>query len=308
WNIADEVIAINMEKYNSERRYRRSKNSILTNISAGIVIQMVIHRTVEMEYIVGLIRSNAKVALSRDNEESSLRRRWDKIYSRIVKYERYDDFEIKKFFYLANSIMDVDILPYQSVLPKRECSYVEEEPYFIIAQGGSFPAKKWENKKYIDVGNYILGKRNIKCYLLGAKEDKEDNDLICRGILYQERVVDITGKTSILDSIEIIRNAEFVITNDTCFVHIAAAVNTKSICVAGGWHWGRFVPYDLQATVEIDHFPLVVCHKMDCFNCNFHSPECTRMKDGSDKEKKLPCISNVTTENMISTVERMLEA
>ncbi|MCM1303081.1 MAG: glycosyltransferase family 9 protein [Lachnospiraceae bacterium] len=303
WNIADEVIAINMEKYRLEREYIKSRNSILTNISAGIVIQMVIRRSVEMEYIVGLIHSNNKIALSRDAGEGNWRRRWDKIYSRIVKYDRHGDFEIKKFFYLANSIMDTDITPHQSVLPRTECRYIPEKPYFVIAQGGSFPAKKWENEKYVSVGNYILEKRKIKCYLLGANGDKEDNDFIYRGILYQERVVNLTGETSILDSIEIIRDAEFVITNDTCFVHIAAAVNTKCICIAGGWHWGRFVPYDLQATAEIYNFPLTVYHKMDCFECDFRSSECARLKESST-EKKLPCISGIAVEDMIQAVSK----
>ena len=117
WNIADEVISVDMVKYSSEKQYRESKNKVLSNISAEIVIQTVANRTVEMEYIVGLIHSDVKVALSRNNDESRLRKRWDRVYSRLVPYDNKNDFEIKKFFYLLNSIIDTDIIPYQELLP-----------------------------------------------------------------------------------------------------------------------------------------------------------------------------------------------
>lgn len=302
WRVADEVIEIDMGEYSRKKQYRRLKNSVLTSISAEIVIQMVMNRTVEMEYITGLICSKNKIALSRDNAKSKLRRRWDNVYSQIFVYDECNDFEIKKYFYLLNSIAKTEIEPYQSILPKTCCSYIKESPYFVIAQGGSFPAKKWENEKYAAIGNYILGNRDIKCYLLGTNEDKEDNDLIYKMILHQERVENLTGKTTILDSIEIIRNAEFVITNDTCFVHIATAVNTKSICIAGGWHWGRFVPYDLQNTLEIYNLPMTAYHRMECYNCNFRLMKCKQLRKSHAKER-LPCIRNVSVEDVIQLID-----
>lgn len=297
WNIADEVIAIDMKRYSMERQYRKLKDSILSNISAEIVIQTVTNRNVEMEYIVGLIHSDVKIALSRDNAKSRLRKRWDRVYSRILPYNDKNSFEMKKFFYLLNSIMDTDIVPHQSLLPQTMCTHAEKEPYFIIAQGGSFHAKKWENEKYASIGNYILEKQNMKCYLLGANGDRDDNEMICRMIHHRERVVNLTGKTTILDCIEIMRGAEFVITNDTSFVHIAVAVNTKSICIAGGWHWGRFVPYDLHPTSEIYNFPAVAFHRRDCFECYFRTPRCRQIKD-SNKDGRLPCISDITVEDV----------
>ena len=302
WNIADEVIAIDMKRYSRERQYSESKNRILSNISAEIVIQMVANRGIEMEYIVSLIHAGVKIALNRDNAKSRLRRRWDRVYSRILPYDDMNDFDMKKSFYLLNSIMNTDIVSHQSLLPKTMCAHVEKEPYFIIAQGGSFPAKKWENEKYASIGNYILGKQNMKCYLLGASEDMDDNEMICEMIHQMERVVDLTGKTTILDCIEIIRGAEFVITNDTSFVHIAVAVNTKCICIAGGWHWGRFIPYELQPTSEIYNFPAVVFHRKECFGCNFKIPKCRQIKDG-DVKGRLPCISSITVEDVKRLVD-----
>ncbi len=306
WNIADEIITIDLEKFCNERDYKKANENILSAMSAEIVIQMVTNRTAEMEYITSLIKSGNKIAMSRDNAGSIWRRKWDSVYSRILPYDDINTFEINKFFYLLNSIRNTETESYQAVLPKTKCRYIDKEPYFIIAQGGSFSGKKWDNEKFATVANYILRRCNIKCYLLGADGDRTDNELIYRGIIRQENVRDLTGKTTILESIEVVRGAEFVITNDTCFIHMAVAVNTKSICIAGGWHWGRFVPYGILHTIDIYNFPALAYDTMNCFKCNFRNRNCRRIMDGRGKVEKLPCISNITVENVLGLLDECL--
>ena len=58
-----------------------------------------------------------------------------------------------------------------------------------------------------------------------------------------KKLIDITGKTSLLEFIELIRLSKLVIANDSASVHIANAVETKSICISDGNNFGRFVPY-----------------------------------------------------------------
>lgn len=103
-----------------------------------------------------------------------------------------------------------------------------------------------------------------------------------------------------------VRGAEFVITNDTCFIHMAVAVNTKSICIAGGWHWGRFVPYGILHTIDIYNFPALAYDTMNCFKCNFRNRNCRRIMDGRGKVEKLPCISNITVENVLGLLDECL--
>ena len=43
--------------------------------------------------------------------------------------------------------------------------------------------------------------------------------------------------------VKLIRNAEFLISNETGPVHIAAAVRTPFICISNGNHFGRFNRY-----------------------------------------------------------------
>ena len=40
----------------------------------------------------------------------------------------------------------------------------------------------------------------------------------------------------------------YLISNETCAVHIGAAVNTNTICISNGNHFGRFTPYPEKIT------------------------------------------------------------
>lgn len=302
--IADEVYPIDMNRYESDKNYFASVNRDISNFMANVVIQMVSNRTVYMEYIVGVIKSNMKIALKRDNDKSIIRKSWNKVYDVLIPYERIMDFDIKKNFCLYNYITKQHLETYQVVLPKVAMSPIEGEKYFIVAQGGSFQAKKWDNEKYSSVINYILHDRDIKCCLIGSNGDLEDGDEIRSKVTDKDKLINLIGKTSLPESIEIIRGAKFILTNDTFFVHAAVAVNTKSICIFGGWHYGRFLPYDMQNMKEIKYLPLVACKEMYCYYCDFKNRKCKKLKKKDNK--KLPCIDNIDVEDVIKLVDKCL--
>ena len=56
-------------------------------------------------------------------------------------------------------------------------------------------------------------------------------------------VVNNIGKYSLSETIEVIRNATLVITNDSGPLHLAMALMTHTICISNGNHFERFCPY-----------------------------------------------------------------
>jgi ADP-heptose:LPS heptosyltransferase len=305
WKIADEIYPIDMNRYRKDKDYFVSVNNGIGNITTNMVIQLASHRSVYMEYLVGLIKSNMKIALKRDNNKSIVRKSWNKVYNVLVPYEGMMDFDIKKNFYLFNYITKQNKEVYQALLPQISMSPIKCDNYFIVAQGGSFQAKKWDNEKYSSVINYILQSIGIKCCLIGGSGDLEDGNEICSKVKDKDKLINLIGKTTLTECIEIIRGANFIITNDTSFVHAAVAVNTRSICIVGGWHYGRFLPYDLHDMNEIKYLPLVAYRMMDCYCCNFKNPRCKNMRK-KDCGQKLPCIDNIEVEDVIKLVDEYL--
>jgi len=57
------------------------------------------------------------------------------------------------------------------------------------------------------------------------------------------RVENLCGTTSLTELVDIISKAKLLITNDSSALHIAACLNTQTICLLMGRHYGRFAPY-----------------------------------------------------------------
>ena len=104
-------------------------------------------------------------------------------------------------------------------------------------------------------------------------------------------VTSLAGKTSLQQLTTIIAGAQLLVSNETSAVHIAAAVGVPSVCIVGGGHYGRFVPYDEKVG---DHrpLPLVATRKMECFGCNWVC------KFHPAKGKPMPCIEEIPVDTV----------
>ncbi len=112
--------------------------------------------------------------------------------------------------------------------------------------------------------------------------------------------MNLAAKTTLPEFVEVIRRAKILVSNDTAAVHISAAVGTPSVCILGGGHYGRFLPYSLET--ENSTTPVSVIHKMDCYNCNWI---CTQP---SKKGKAAPCIANIRVEQVLNVVKQILSS
>ena len=110
-----------------------------------------------------------------------------------------------------------------------------------------------------------------------------------RSIKYTSLVHD----TSILDLVDVISKAKFVLTNETAASHISASVNTLCFTILGGGHFGRFAPYHDSLEQKNNK---VIFRKLECFNCNW---KCKIIKDNEDV---YPCISNIQPSDIISVI------
>jgi ADP-heptose:LPS heptosyltransferase len=107
----------------------------------------------------------------------------------------------------------------------------------------------------------------------------------------------LAGETSISELAEVIRGAQLLVGNETSAVHIAAAVGTPSVCLLGGGHFGRFVPY--PEGIE-GAAPIPVFQRMECYGCNWR---CTQPHEPG---QPTPCITAIPAADVIAAVQKIL--
>jgi ADP-heptose:LPS heptosyltransferase len=92
-----------------------------------------------------------------------------------------------------------------------------------------------------------------------------------------------------------------VLTNDTSAVHLAAATGVPAVCITGGGHWRRFVPYPASLGIVADLVEVVSMEQdMTCFNCDWR---CVLPHVNGEA---LPCVSRVPVARVIEAVDRVL--
>ena len=87
-----------------------------------------------------------------------------------------------------------------------------------------------------------------------------------------------------------IRNAEFLIGNDSSSIHIANFVDTKSICLYGGNLPGRFLPYPKG----INNRPLIASN-LKCKNQNWY---CSASHN---------CLNQILVEDVMNLVDKIFK-
>ena len=104
-----------------------------------------------------------------------------------------------------------------------------------ICPGAEFgPSKRWPAEYYAEIAIFYVNKGwNVLC--IGSKNDEDIgieigslNNLGC-----YESFINLIGKTSLQDAIDILAFTEKVVTNDSGLMHIAAAVKTPLVALYG---------------------------------------------------------------------------
>ena len=102
--------------------------------------------------------------------------------------------------------------------------------------------KNWNISNFVDICNWINENLNAKIVILGDSSREEDWKEITKKI--NEPVLNLVGKTSIKELIEIINGLDFLITGDTAPMHIAVAVNTPLISLIKAKDVNTYGPYN----------------------------------------------------------------
>lgn len=112
---------------------------------------------------------------------------------------------------------------------KNKYAKLFSQRYFALAPGAGFYSKKWPIEYFMELVEILTKERSEKIVILGGSIDIDD------GIDLQlnDRVVDLTGKLSLLESGIIMRNATTLISNDSGLMHMATAVKTPVLAIFG---------------------------------------------------------------------------
>lgn len=163
-----------------------------------------------------------------------------------------------------------------------------DQPYVVLVPGSEWRTKRWSIDGFRGVAREYL-EQGFRVILLGAPKERE----IARQVADSLAVQNLVGRTSMAQSMRIVRDAALVVCNDSMMLHMAAAfkVPTVSIFCATSPAFG-FGPWRNEARV-------VERKNLWCRPCHRHGSSIC--PTGMER-----CIHEVTAQHVISAGREIL--
>ena len=110
---------------------------------------------------------------------------------------------------------------------------IREECLVIgMAPGATYgPAKRWFPERFAAVADRLIDVRPAQVLLFGSFEDRKSTDLVEQNA--RHRLINLTGKSSLKETIALISKCDLFISNDSGLMHIAGALNIPTVAVFG---------------------------------------------------------------------------
>ncbi|MFP3902925.1 MAG: glycosyltransferase family 9 protein [Armatimonadota bacterium] len=136
------------------------------------------------------------------------------------------------------------------------------DSYAVLAPGSSrnWPVKRWPVARFAEIGRYLCDELGMRVVIIGAAFEQDIGEQLAD--MLGETAIDLTGRTSIRQSIELLRDASIVVSNDSGPMHMAAAVGIPVIGLFGPTNPKKWRPWtDRGIAVIADS----LCPKAPCY-------------------------------------------
>jgi ADP-heptose:LPS heptosyltransferase len=184
----------------------------------------------------------------------------------------------------------VPAIPWREAAPRLP----DGAPYVVMNFGSNEPGRRWPFDQFLDLSRRCLD-AGLRVVFVGAGQEAFAKPRIAE--LGHPGAVDTIGALKLPELIDVLKRAACVVTNDTGPGHLALGVGAPTVLIAGGGHYGCFVPYPQEIRPAKAVF---LNHEMDCYHCLWVCPKRASRSDA------FPCVAGVTVDQAWDAVRAIV--
>ena len=299
----DEIIAVDARRLRVDLVYRYRTFGELARRRFVTVINPLYSRQgfSDAEALVRVLKAEEKIGSSGDPSIGWRSRLGSYWFDRLVPAS---DQPLMELVRNAEFLRGLGLSDFRSGLPELTMKFPPDpdpelplKDYYVLFPGGSDNIRIWPAASFAEVGRRLHEQTGMVGVVCGGTADRE----AAAEIISQSGVpmLDRSGRTSLPELAALIGRSRLVVSNETGAVHIATALSVPNICILGGGHFGRFMPYVLERVCE-GPGSIPVLHAMDCYGCNWHCP----FPHGPGKPA--PCVENISVAAVLEKLDTIL--
>jgi ADP-heptose:LPS heptosyltransferase len=295
----DEVWAIDPNRFKKNLFYRWRMIRKISTAGIETAVQSTFSRTLAGDSVVRATGAYNRIGSTGDlsNISQVMKKMSDQWYTQLIPVALDSKTDLESNYDFINDLTGSDLRPEVHVFPTLKnlpSDFSIEKDYCIIFPGASRRGRQWPADRFVSLINEITIEFGWYCVLCGSAAEWD----LCNTIACHTNFEcsNLAGKTSLSDFAELARRSKLIIGNETSAIHIAVAVDTPSVSITGGGHYGRFVPYPETANAAK---PLIAVEWSPCFNCNWN---CSQPRDSAGV---MPCIEKIKVGSVMDLVRQI---
>ena len=300
----DEILMVDVKQFKTFSRYRWDFLRKVRNLGVQISIQPTFSR--EFYHGDALVRASGalwKVSSAGDMANRNWLKQFiaDSWHTELIPASTEPLTELERNAEFFSGLTDY---PHLTSYPKLDIpefwlsSEWKEKTFYILVPGtsGAVAGKEWPPAFFSDLATKVFRQTGWEGVICGAKQEHSLGEQILKQC--DAPLQNFCGQTTLVELAGLLSQSRLTISNDTGAVFLSSAVGTLSVCILGGGHFGRFVPYpDLPG--QTNHLKTVY-HKMPCYGCNW---VCIfPIIEG----EPTPCIANISVDAVWKQVRPLL--
>ncbi len=142
-----------------------------------------------------------------------------------------------------------------------------------IHPGANWSFRRWPKECFAELANKLIEQKKAKIVIIGGKKEKSLADQVIKMINKKENVVNMIGKTDLIELMALLENLDFLVGNDSGPIHLAKIVKTPVVALLGPGDSIRFCPYGQENKIIYKKMSCSPCSQSKCI---FSSPRCMK--------------------------------
>ncbi|MGQ9847917.1 MAG: glycosyltransferase family 9 protein, partial [Bacteroidales bacterium] len=237
--------------------------------------------------IVGLKESHTNLVRRKSNGYLVKSLKDSEKFIRIV--ERYHNVKFERPQGCLLPINNKVVSSVDNILKNVQNEISKTSNIVCMGIGTKMPAKKWFLERYTEIANRLIEQKNVFLIFLGSKEESNEIESLIANLHQKNRVLNLAGKTSVIESAEILRRCSLYFGNDTGTMHLAATVGTKCVTIfSSRGIIGRYEPYG--------NGHINIIKRINCEGC--YLEVCV--------EKNMECLRQIEVEEVWNQLDKII--
>lgn len=216
--------------------------------------------------------------------------------TRVINTGPYPTHESLRHFTFLSALTGRELPPEVPAIPWRDQApkLPDGAPYVVMNFGSNEPGRRWPFDNFLAVARHCLD-AGLRVVFVGAGQEAFAKPRIAE--LNDANAIDTIGTLKLGELVDVLKHAACVLTNDTGPGHLALGVGAPTVLLAGGGHFGSFVPYPPETQPPGSAF---LSHPMECYHCLWVCPKRASRADA------FPCVAEISVNQAWEAVRRIV--